>query len=157
VAEDELAALRAKDATIDDALEATRDALVRAEAGDLGDPRAHLHHDQRPEPPEVRRYGRLVELWSAISAGVLLIAIVGLLYVRVVPWWFALAVAFVGYVAIEAAFRRRLVQLVLRLTVLLAIIGVVILAISYAPLLIIAGVVAIALLTITDNVRELRR
>jgi hypothetical protein len=157
LAEDELAALRAKDATIDDALEATRDALVRAEAGDLGDPRAHLHHDHRPEPPEARRYSRLVELWSAISAGVLLIAIVGLLFVRVVPWWFALIVAFAGYVAIEAAFRRRLVQLVLRVTVLLAIIGAIVLAIAHAPLLIIGAVVAIAGLTIADNIRELRR
>jgi hypothetical protein len=156
LAEDELAALRARDATIDDAIEVTQQSLDRAEDGDLGDPRAHLRHDHRPEPPDTRRYGRIVEFWSAVSAGVLLIVAVGLLYVRLVPWWVALLIAIGGYVAIEAAFRQRLVQLMLRATLLLAIVGAIILAISYAPIVIVGAIVAIAALTIFDNIRELR-
>ena len=45
--------VRARDAALGDELEAAGRALAQAEAGDAGDPRAHLRHDQRPQPPEV--------------------------------------------------------------------------------------------------------
>ena len=61
-----------------------------------------------------------------------------------------------GYFAIEAEFRRRLVQFVLRLTLLFAIAGAIVLAVAYLPLLIVAAVAGVALLAIVDNVRELR-
>jgi hypothetical protein len=156
VAESELAALRARDATLGDDLDAARLALVHAEAGDAGDPRAHLRHDHRPQTEEAQQYGRYVELWSAISAGVLLIALVVTLYLEVVPIWAALLLTLGGYVAIEAAFRRRLIQLVLRITLLLAIIGAIVLALAYLPLLVVAAIAGVAILAILDNVRELR-
>ena len=68
----------------------------------------------------------------------------------------ALLIVVGGYVAIEAAFRRRLVQLVLRLTLLFAIIGAFVLALAYLPLLIVVAIAGVALLAIVDNVRELR-
>ena len=52
----------------------------------------------------------LVEFWSAISAGALLIFIVAMLYVGLLPIWAALLLAIAGYVAIEAAIRRRLIE-----------------------------------------------
>jgi hypothetical protein len=156
VAESQLAALRARDAALADDLDEARAALAQAEAGDAGDPRAHLRHDQRPQPPEAQEYGRFVELWSAISAGVLLIVLVVTLYLEVVPIWGALLLTVGGYVAIEAAFRRRLVQLSLRLTLLLAIIGAIVLAVAYLPFLIVAAIAGVAILAIVDNVRELR-
>jgi hypothetical protein len=155
-AQTELADLRAKDAAIADAIESAADALRRAELGDLGDPRAHLRADHRPEPPESRRYGRIVEFWSAVSAGALLIAIAGLLYLGLVPAWGALALALGGYVLIEAAFQRRLVEMILRVTVLLATLGAIVLALTHASLLIVAAVIVVALVTIADNLRELR-
>ena len=156
VAESELATLRARDATLADELEAARAALAHAEAGEAGDPRAHLRHDHRPQPPEEQQYGRLVEFWSAISAGVLVIVLAVLLYLELVPIWGAVLLTVGGYVALEAAFRRRLVQLVLRLTLLLAIIGAIVLGIAYLPLIIVAAIAGVALLAIVDNVRELR-
>jgi hypothetical protein len=156
VAEGDLAALRARDAAIADELETARTALDRAKAGDPGDPRAHLRHDQRPQPPEEQRYGRFVEFWSAISAGVLVIMLAVTLYLGVVPVWAALLFTIGGYLALEAAFRRRLVELLLRLTLLLAILGAIVLAVAYLPLLIVAAVAGVALLAIVDNVRELR-
>ena len=83
--EEELAGLRARDAALDDDLEVTTSALGRAEAGDLGDPRAHLRQDHRPQPPESQRYGRIVEFWSAISAGLLVIVLVGTMLHRLGP------------------------------------------------------------------------
>ena len=156
VAESELASLRAKDASLADALDAARSALAAAEAGEVGDPRAHLRHDHRPQPTAEQEYGRLVEFWSAISAGVLVIALAVMLYRGVVPAWAALLLAVGGYFAIEAAFRRRLVQLVLRLTLLFAIVGAIVLAVAYLPLIVVAAVAGVAILAIVDNVRELR-
>jgi hypothetical protein len=97
-----------------------------------------------------------VEFWSAISAGILLIVLAVTLYLEVVPIWAALLLTLGGYVAIEAAFRRRLVQLLLRLTQLFAIIGAIVLAVAYLPLIIVAAIAGVAILAIVDNVRELR-
>jgi hypothetical protein len=98
----------------------------------------------------------LVEFWSAVSAGVLLIALVVTMYLAIIPVWAAILLAVGGYLALEAAFRRRLVQFGLRLTLALAGISAVVLAITYLPLIVVAAVAGIALLAIIDNVRELR-
>lgn len=97
-----------------------------------------------------------MEFWSAISAGILVIVLAVMLYRGNVPIWVAFLVTVGGYFAIEAAFRRRLVDLVLRLTLLFAIVGAIVLAVAYLPLLIVAAVAGVALLAIVDNVRELR-
>jgi hypothetical protein len=154
--EDELAALRARDAHLSDDAAAAELALARAEIGDLGPPRAHLRHAHRPQPPEEQRYGRVVEFWSAISAGVLLIVLVGSLWLELLPLWAAPIVAIGGYLAIEAAFRRRLIDLWLRITLFLALIGAIVVVIAWLPVLLVMGVAGIALLAIVDNVRELR-
>lgn len=156
LAEHELARLRARDAQIDDDLEATRAALAKAEAGDLGDPRAHLRHDHRPQPREEQRYGRVVEFWSAVSAGALVITLLVTTYTGVLSIWASMLVAIGGYVAIEAAFRRRLIELGLRVTVFLAVIGALVLAIEFLPLIIVVSIGGVALIAIVDNVRELR-
>ena len=155
-AEDELGALRARDATLADEIATAEVALARAQAGDQGDPRAHLRHDHRPQPPDVQRYGRLVEFWSAISAGVLLIVLVVSIYLDLLALWAAPFFAIGAYVAIEAAFRRRLVELLLRVTLALATIAALVLVIAFLPLILVAGVGGIAILAIVDNVRELR-
>ena len=59
-------------------------------------------------------------------------------------------------IAIAAAFRRRLIQLVLRFTLLLAIIGAIVLVPAYLPLLVVAAIAGVAILAIAANVRELR-
>jgi hypothetical protein len=155
--ERELAALRARDAELADGIGAAQRELERFALGDRGDPRAHLHHDQRPQSDADRRYGRIVEAWSAISASVLLLLLVGLLLTGVVPGWAAFAIAVVGYVVVEAAFRRRLMSLALAATLLLAIFGGFILAVTYSTELVILAIGGVALLTLADNVRELRR
>lgn len=156
VAEGELSSLRAQEAVLGDELAVARDALARAESGDAGDPRAHLRQDHRPQPPEERQYGRLVEFWSAISAGMLLIFLIASLYLDLLPLWAAPLFAIGAYVAIEAAFRRRLTLLALRVTLVLAGIGAVVLVVTYLPQILVAAVAGIAVLAIIDNVRELR-
>jgi hypothetical protein len=155
-AEEELRAARARDATLAQAQRETREALAKVEAGDLGDPRAHLRHAHGPQPPSERAYGRVVEFWSAISAGVMVIVLVSTLYLGLLSPIAAVIVAIGGYVAIEAAVRRRLVELALRITLVLAVIGAIYLVVQYLPLVIVAAVAGVALLAIIDNIRELR-
>jgi len=153
----ELRSMRTEAAALDDRLSAVRREMVRNQAGDRGDPRAHLRHPHRPVPPEDTQYGFIVELWSAISVSLLLALVAALTWFRVVPWWAALLVGVGGYVLLESAFRRRLTQLTLTLTLSLAVVGAMVLAWEFKVQAILAGLVALALVILSDNVRELLR
>jgi hypothetical protein len=102
------------------------------------------------------QYGRIVEFWSALSVGLLLLAIVALVSLRLVPLWAALAIALAGYTVLEAAFRRRLTLLTLRVELALAVVGAAILIWEGLFLIIVGAVAALALIVVLDNVRELR-
>jgi hypothetical protein len=156
-AEEELARVRAALADTDLRMEAVSAELDRAGSIERDHPRAHLDHAREPVAPEVVRYGVLVELWSAVGFGVLLLAVIGLLLLGGVPVWAAVLLSLAIYVGVEAAFRRRIVSLLLRITLILALIAALILVFEFAGTLLIAALVALAVLTITDNVRELRR
>ena len=99
----------------------------------------------------------IVELWSAVGFGLLLMAVIGLLVFTDVRVSVAVLLSIAIYVVVEAAFRRRMVMLLLRVTLVLAFAGALILAWEFAGPLLIAAVLGLAVLTITDNVRELRR
>jgi hypothetical protein len=152
--EAELARLRSEQASIGDTVEALRRELDDLEAGRLGDPQAHLKHPHRPVPPEEERYNVIVEVWSAVSVGVLLLVVAGLVFLRLVPWWAALLVGVGGYIVIEAALRRRLTTLALRAVLGLAVVTAALLAYDFRLELVLAGVAALALVVVLDNVRE---
>jgi hypothetical protein len=152
--EGDLAALRARRASITDtvaALQAERSAL---EAGEQGDPRAHLKHPHRPVPPEENRYNIVVEVWSAVSVGVLLLTLAVLVGLELVTWFGALLLAVGGYIVIEAALRRRLTTALLRVVLVLAIITAVILVFDFRLELIMAAVAGLAIIVVAENVRE---
>jgi hypothetical protein len=150
----ELRKLRARRAALDDQLSAINRECARVEAGDLGDPRAHLTHPHSPVPQDEIRHGLIVEIWSAVSAAVLLFAIGALVWLRFLPWWAAIPAALAGYVVIESAFRRHLSQLVLRVVVVLALIAIILLAVNFAAQVILAGIVGLAVFLLIDNLRE---
>ena len=72
------------------------------------------------------------------------------------PFWVALTGALIGYALLEAAFRRRLTNVLLATTVLLAVLAVIDLAVRYASELVIFGVILLAIIVLADNLRELR-
>ncbi len=109
-----------------------------------------------PRQPGTTHYGRLVEFWSAISVGVGLIALVALIAFTAVPAWLSIAIALLGYLFLEAAFRRSLIELFLRLSLVMAIIGAITLVVGYAIELVFLGILVVAVLTLIDNVREIR-
>ncbi len=156
-AEHELAQLRAKRAAIGDTIAAARAELVRIEAGDFGDPRAHLTHDMNPMPRQENRFGIIVELWSAISVSLMLLLIVVLIWTRTVPWWGALLIGIVGYTFIEALFRRRLTTLILHASLFLAIIAAGVLLWEFRLQVVLAGIIAVAVIILMDNIREVTR
>ena len=119
----ELRRLRAKRASLDDQLSAIRRESGRIRSGDLGDPRAHLTHPHRPVPPDEIHTGLIIEIWSAVSAALVLFAVGALVWLGFVPWWAAFVLALASYLVIESAFRRHLSQLLLRIVVILALIA----------------------------------
>jgi hypothetical protein len=157
IAEAELSALRRKHAALTDTILAANAELKRAEAGVAGDPRAHLHLDHHPVPTEETRYGRVIELWSAISVALLLLVVIGLIFFARTTWLVGLALGLVGYVLIESAFRRRLTTLLLRTTLLIALVTLALLAVQFANLLVVAIIVVFALIIFADNLREVAR
>ena len=81
----------------------------------------------------------------------------GLVWFGVVTWLWAIAIGVAGYVLLESAFRRRLTQLTLAITVVLAIVGGLVLIWEFRLQALLAALVALAALILSDNVRELRR
>jgi hypothetical protein len=155
-AEDSLGKQRSDVARLRDTIDAVEMELQSVERGDRGSPTAHLEHAMHPMPPESARYGRLVEFWSAISIGLLLLVEVGLLAAGV-PVGLSLLLGVGGYGLIEAAFRRRLTIIILRLALLLAVLSLAILAVTYSSQLIVVAIVGLALIILADNLREIRR
>jgi hypothetical protein len=157
IAEAELSGLRRRHAAIGDTILAAQEELRRLKSGNFGDPRAHLRHDQHPVPSEETRYGRVIELWSAISVALLLLAVVGLIFVARTTWVWGLVLGLVGYVLIESAFRRRLTTVLLRTTLILALVTMALLAVQFAGVLVVAVIVVFALIIFADNLREVAR
>ena len=149
--------MRARRAGMTDTLLAARLELARLESGDFGDPRAHLQHDEHPVPPQTTRYGLIVEVWSAVSVSLMLLLIVGLIWFHLVPWFGALVIGVVGYVIIEASFRRRLTMLMLRTSLFLAVVAAAILLWEFRLETVLVGIVAVAVLIFADNIREVIR
>ena len=84
--------------------------LARVRGGDLGDPQAHLRQQHKPAPP-VTHLTRGAEFWSAISGGLLLALVAGLVYFRPAHWiWWLMGVGF-GFFALEAVGARLSEQL----------------------------------------------
>ncbi len=155
-AEHAQAARRRRKVDLEESARAGRAELARIRAGDWGDPRVHLRHEHHPIPPEETRYGRFVELWSAVSVSLVLMATVVLIYLGIVQAWAALVIVVAAYAFVEAAFQRRLTRLLLQLTLILATVGAIVLAVTYATQILVAALIGLAALIFFDNVRELR-
>ncbi|MHB8892320.1 MAG: hypothetical protein ACYC65_09795, partial [Candidatus Limnocylindrales bacterium] len=150
-----LAGLEVRRAELDDTLEAAAAELERIRRGEFGDARAHLLHVAVPETPSERRHGRILEAWSAASASLILVAVVALLFVFNLPIWSGVGLTVMGFVVLESLFRRQLVRLLLRVTLLLAVVGAVVLLVSNAALVLVLAVMVVAVITLVDNLGEI--
>jgi hypothetical protein len=133
--------------------EAERERIAR---GDPGDPRSHLHYVAHPQDPGLITRSRILDIWSAVGIAAAMVLLGALLIFEVAWWWVGLLVILGGYAVIEALVRRRFLVLLLNVTVLLALIATLILAGSHLLEGIAIVLLAIGVLLLRDNVRELR-
>jgi len=152
-----LTSLRSQEVQLGTAIAAGRTRLTSLQAGVLDDPRIHLHHASEPEPPAVTRSRAFGEAWAALSVGLLIAALAVIVWFRILPPPVAIVVLFGSYLAIESFFDRNIVELVLKITVVLAMVSALILAGAYLRELFLAGLLALGLLLIADNLGEIRR
>ncbi len=157
VGEERLASLRAQEVELGTAIAAGHDRVAALRAGYHDDPRLHLHHASEPEPPSVARRRAFGEAWAALSVGLLIAALAIIVWFRILPPGLAIVVLIGSYLAVESFFDRNVLDLVLRITVVLAMISALILAITYLRELFLAGLLALGIILVLDSLGEVRR
>ena len=133
-----------------------RSAPPRADRGrHHGRAAAHATRIATPAPTGSIAYGRVLELWAALSIGLLLIGLVVALLVAPAYGVIAAVLLIGAFIFIESVLRGTVVALVTTISVALALLASVILAIHFwVPLLIGAALVA-GVFVIAQNLREL--
>jgi len=152
-----LAALRGRSAELRAAALAGRSYLGRFDEGYRGDPRAHLSHAAHPEPPSQTKRRVFAETWAALSVGVLVTALAVILWFHILPVGPTVALLVIGYLSIESFAQREVETLLLRITVILAVISAVLLGWTYLRELTLLGLGALGVFILVDNARELLR
>jgi hypothetical protein len=110
----------------------------------------------RPQSQKDIRRSRLLDFWSAIGVGLAVVFIGLVLVLDPGQIWLALLIVALGYLAIETVIRRRVLQTLLDITLILAGISLVLLVVQNLVLVLALGVVAVGIVILRDNVRELR-
>jgi len=152
-----LSGLRTQATELSAAIAAGNHRLAQLEAGQLDDPRGHLRHAAEPQPPADARRRAYGEAWAALSVGLLIVALAVIVWFRILPPVTAIVVLLASYIAIESFFDRNVGELLLRITVVLAIISSIILIGQYLREILLAGLFGLGLLLIFDNLGEVRR
>lgn len=154
-AERRLHGLVARRAELDEAIRAGHDLQRRLAAGEPTDPRAHIHHEHRPQPTPTY-LPRIAETWAAVSGGLLLIAVIGLALSEVPQRFVMIALTVVAFLGIDAAMRGRGVRFLLNYTIGMAIVAAIMLMITHWQLAILLPGVFVVYSTARGNLRELR-
>jgi hypothetical protein len=136
--------------------DACRQLLARIEAGDWGDPQAHLRHQHRPELP-LPRQSRLLDFWGAVSGALLMAVLLLLIIYAPANWYVWIVVAVLVSLAVEAWLRRRLAQYLLNVTIFLALVTTAVLLVAFWRIALVLAVLVLAFVMTRDNLRELRQ
>jgi hypothetical protein len=138
-------------------LEGLNEALDRLEAGIRDDPQAHIHHLVAPTQTKQVRFERAADTWAAVSLGMLSIA-VGLLIFLTPQYLLAgLVLVLVLFVLVESVLRGTLVDTLTRITIILALVGSLILLVTFWKLILVTALVGIGLFLLVQRLRELSR
>ncbi len=153
----ELSQLRSRLATDEAVSESLGDYARRLRNGDRGPLRAHISRAHRPASDAQLRTSRVAEAWAAVSVGLLLISLVGIVLFEQGHLISILVVSIAMFAFIEASFRGRLVNLVSSVNIGLAVVATLIIVYEFFWALVIAAVLIVGLYVLWDNLRELRR
>ena len=138
-----------------EAREASAERLARLRAGDFGPPRAHIRRAHTPQPATTSQ-DRFTRWWAAVSGGLLIVAVIGLLYLRPGGWLFWLVGVMVAFGAVEAVARKRVGRFLYGLVVGLALVNALILLFEFWAIVLVVVVIGLAALMIRDNLIDLR-
>jgi hypothetical protein len=136
-------------------LESMSEHLDRLQSGLQDDPRAHIRHLAVPAQTTRVRFERAAETWAAISLSLLIIAVGLLIYFAPEYILIGLTLVVVLFVLAESVLRAAFLETVTRLTVLLALVGAVILLVTFWQFILAASFVAIGLFLVFQRLREL--
>ncbi|MBV9357466.1 MAG: hypothetical protein JO023_18290 [Chloroflexi bacterium] len=148
--------LVARDQELSERVVASRAFLRQLAAGQPGDPRAHIRHEHRPEPP-LPAQARLIEVWGAISGGLLLAVLGGLVVLAPAGWPLWALLVLCGAVLIDAAAQHQLVGMLLNVTIVLAIVTALLLVKEFWQAVIIVLLLVLLVTLVVQNLDELRR
>ncbi|MFN8558573.1 MAG: DUF4200 domain-containing protein [Dehalococcoidia bacterium] len=154
--EQELNDLQSRRVELAETIAACQRYAERIARGDADDPRAHIRRALEPESPTAIRRGKLVEIWAALSTGLLLLGGVALLVFGVANPLVALIMLVATVVVVENILHRRVQRLLLDITVGLAFATTLVLVYEFYWPVTIGAIAAIAGLILFDNIRELR-
>lgn len=154
--ESDLRELQARRMELDELAGACRQYEQAPAGGWNGDPRAHLRRAPMPESATSIRRGKLVELWAALSTGVLLLGALVLIVLGLNHKLIALTTLVATVVTVENILHRRVERLLLNLTIGLAFATTLVLVYEFFWPITIAVFACIAGLILIDNLRELR-
>lgn len=151
-----LDALRAREQEMERTIEQMARFRCEVEAGDPGDPKAHLHNVRGPEPPQAARQSKVAELWAAVSVGLFMMAAAVLIMLDPGNVGSVLLLLVAGIVFVDSILRRTIIGLLLNFTVCLAALTAVVLIVEFAWQLAIVCMGAVGLVVLLDNVHKLR-
>jgi hypothetical protein len=117
--------------------------------------RAHIKHPHQPQAKSALRFSGLAEIWAAISIGLMIIGVV-LMVLFAKPFLvYGLASLSLLMIVVEAAFKRRLADLVRWIAIILATISLGVLVVQFFWFILMVAVVITGLYMIISNLREL--
>jgi hypothetical protein len=153
----EVAGLRAQLATDQVVAESLEDYADRLRAGVRGPARVHISRAHRPASDGELRLSRVAELWAALSVGLMIIALLGIVMFEREHLTFILVASIALFAFVEAGFRRRLTNLVSSANIGLAVVAALVIVYEFFWQLVILAVLVVGLYILWDNIRELRR
>lgn len=136
-------------------LAALRHRLAQLEAGRDDPPGAHLRRAAAPAPPGAARTGALLEAWAALSIGLLLLALVGVLLFAPTYGWAAAILVIAAFIFVESILQRRVIDMMVVATRIMALAIALILAVTFWQPLLIGVAIAAGVFVIRENVSEL--
>src|SRR5215210_4972765 len=153
----ELDRLRARLATDEAVSESLEEYADRLKAGERDPARALIVRAHRPASEDELRVSRVAEAWAAVSVSLMLISFVGIAIFEREHLISMLVFSIAFFTFVEAGFRGRLVNVVSSANLGLAVVATLILVYEFFWPLVVAGVLALGLYVLWDNLRELRR
>jgi hypothetical protein len=130
--------------------------LTALEAGELGDPRAHIRHAAAPVPEAKMRFDHAAEAWAAVSISLLLVGLAVLLLLSPGNAWAEAIVLVLAAIAGESALRGTFARTINRIGVILALIALAVLLVQYALEVLVALLVALAVFLLYQRIEEYR-